>query len=224
MDFDALLSQTNLLSGLSVTSMRRITDALAVRTVPRNTTLFLERQEGESLFVLVSGSVKLQRVSDEGREVVVNVVQPGEMFAEVILFEDSRYPVTAVAAEESQVIEIPRRKVHELLAEEDFRNEFLGGVMRKLRFLVDQVYVLTSCDVRERFLRFLRRRYGHRERYRLAVPKKDIAAVLGTTPETLSRTLTDLQDDGYINMQGRELWVSAAAWQDFWIDDGAERE
>jgi CRP/FNR family transcriptional regulator len=224
MDFDALLSQTNLLSGLSVTSMRRITDALAVRTVPRNTTLFLERQEGESLFVLVSGSVKLQRVSDEGREVVVNVVQPGEMFAEVILFEDSRYPVTAVAAEESQVIEIPRRKVHELLAEEDFRNEFLGGVMRKLRFLVDQVYVLTSCDVRERFLRFLRRRYGHRERYRLAVPKKDIAAVLGTTPETLSRTLTDLQDDGYINMQGRELWVSVAAWQDFWIDDGAERE
>jgi CRP/FNR family transcriptional regulator len=204
--------------------MRRITDALAVRTVPRNTTLFLERQEGESLFVLVSGSVKLQRVSDEGREVVVNVVQPGEMFAEVILFEDSRYPVTAVAAEESQVIEIPRRKVHELLAEEDFRNEFLGGVMRKLRFLVDQVYVLTSCDVRERFLRFLRRRYGLRERYRLAVPKKDIAAVLGTTPETLSRTLADLQDDGYISMQGRELSVFPAAWEDFWIDDGAERE
>jgi CRP/FNR family transcriptional regulator len=224
MDFDALLSQTNLLSGLSGTSMRRITDALAVRTVPRNTTLFLERQEGESLFVLVSGSVKLQRVSDEGREVVVNVVQPGEMFAEVILFEDSRYPVTAVAAEESQVIEIPRRKVHELLAEEDFRNEFLGGVMRKLRFLVDQVYVLTSCDVRERFLRFLRRRYGLRERYRLAVPKKDIAAVLGTTPETLSRTLADLQDDGYISMQGRELSVFPAAWEDFWIDDGAERE
>jgi len=224
MDFDALLSQTNLLSGLSGASMRRITDALAVRTVPRNTTLFLERQEGESLFVLVSGSVKLQRVSDEGREVVVNVVQPGEMFAEVILFEDSRYPVTAVAAEESQVIEIPKRKVHELLAEEDFRNEFLGGVMRKLRFLVDQVYVLTSCDVRERFLRFLRRRYGLRERYRLVVPKKDIAAVLGTTPETLSRTLAELQDDGYISMQGRELSVFAAAWQDFWIDDGAERE
>lgn len=219
MDYDALLAQTHLLSGLSEGSLAKLTDALTVREEPRDQVLFTEQEEGEAIFVLVSGGVKLQRVSEEGKEMVVNVVQPGEMFAEVILFEDPRYPVTAITAARSQIMEIPRHKVLALLAEEEFRNEFLGGIMQKLRFLVEQVYLLTSCDVRERFLRFLRRRYGIREHYTLPVAKKDIAATIGTTPETLSRMLSELQSEGYIEMAGKSLRVDATTWEAFCLDE-----
>jgi CRP-like cAMP-binding protein len=84
--------------------------------------------------------------------------------------------------------------------------------MRKLRFLTQQVYVLSSCDVQERLLRFLAGRYGKMTHYRIDLSKKDVAAAIATTPETLSRVIARMESDDVLRWQRNEIFLAADAW------------
>lgn len=208
-----ILSGTELFGGLSPTEVRRVAERHRVRRVPRGTLLFAEATEGDAVYVLLSGIVKLFRTSEDGKEAVVRMVHPGELFAELILFDEPRYPVSASAVVASEVVEISRGHMQDLLTDEHFRNVFVANLIEKLRYLAEQVYVLSSCDVAERLFRFLKERYGRRERYELALSKKDMAAAIATVPETLSRTLRRLEAAGEIRWNGAVLEVAPAAWE-----------
>ena len=130
------------------------------------------------------------------------------------IFERDIYPVTALALRNSAVYEIPKRDFLRLLDEEQFRNDFIGMLTRRLRYLTDRILCLTACDVEERFAGFLREQYGIRERYALGIAKKDLAAAIGTVPETLSRLFLRLKKQGRIAWRGKELRVSPRFWQD----------
>lgn len=213
MDFDELLARTDLLGGLSPQSTRRITETQRVRSLPKRSMLFFEGDEGHAIYVLAGGSIRLFRSDEEGREAVVHLVRPGEVFAEAVLFDTETYPVSAQAREDSQVVEIEKARVLALLSDPEFRHEFFSNIMRKLRYLAQQVYVLSSCDVRERLLRFLAARYGKTTRYRVDLSKKDVAEAIATTPETLSRVLARMESEGSIRWERNEIELSAAAWQ-----------
>ena len=212
MNFDALVAQTDLLGGLSSRSLRKITETQRIRSLPKGGLLFLEGDEGAAIYVLASGSIRLFRSDEEGREAVVHLVRPGEVFAEAVLFDEERYPVSAEAREDSQVVEIPKERVLSLLDDPAFRNDFFSNIMRKLKFLAQQVYVLSSCDVRERLLRFLEGRFGKRIHYRIDLSKKEVASAIATTPETLSRVLARMEADGVLSWNRREIRVSEDSW------------
>jgi len=208
-----------LLGGFSPVSLARMTDGQRTRTLAKGEILFLEHQHGTSVYALESGSMRLFRTDAEGREAVIHLVRAGELFAEAILFETDRYPVSAQAREDSVVHEIAPSHIHGLLAEEAFRRDFLTTIMRKVRFLGRQVYVLSSCDVRERLLRFLAERYGRRNRYRIELSKKEVAAAIATTPETLSRVLGRLEEDGSLSWDGPRLTLRREAWDGITLRD-----
>jgi CRP/FNR family transcriptional regulator len=210
-----VLSRTELFGGLSLPEVRRVAERHRVRRFPRGTALFLEATEGDAVFVLLSGIVKLYRTTEDGREAVVRMVHPGELFAELILFDERRYPVSASAVVDSEAVEISREHMQQLLQDEHFRNVFVANLIEKLRYLAEQVYVLSSCDVAERLFRFLKERYGRRNRYDLALSKKDIAAAIATVPETLSRTLRRLEAAGDISWHGAALQVTPEAWESY---------
>ena len=212
MNFDALVAQTDLLGGLSSRSLRKITETQRIRSLPKGGLLFLEGDAGTAIYVLASGSIRLFRSDEEGREAVVHLVRPGEVFAEAVLFDEERYPVSAEAREDSQVVEIERERVLSLLEDPAFRNDFFSNIMRKLKFLAQQVYVLSSCDVRERLLRFLEGRFGKRIHYHIDLSKKEVASAIATTPETLSRVLARMEEDGILSWNRREIRVSEDAW------------
>ncbi len=208
-----VLAGAELFGGLSGPEVRRVGEHHRVRRFPRGAMLFLEATEGDAVYVLLSGVVKLFRTTPDGREAVVRMVQPGELFAELILFDEPRYPVSATAVVDSELIEISRTHMQDLLKDERFRNVFVANLIEKLRFLAEQVYVLSSCDVAERLFRFLKERYGRQERYEIALSKKDIAAAIATVPETLSRTLRRLETAGEMRWDGAVLEVSPEAWE-----------
>ena len=212
MNFDAVVAQTDLLGGLSPGSLRKITETQRIRSLPKGGLLFLEGDEGAAIYVLATGSVRLFRSDEDGREAVVHWVRPGEVFAEAVLFDEEAYPVSAQAREDSQVVEIEKARVLSLLEDAEFRNDFLANVMRKVRFLAQQVYVLSSCDVRERLLRFLAGRYGKKLDYRLDLSKKEIAQAIATTPETLSRLIGKMEDDDLLEWDKNRIILAAAAW------------
>jgi CRP/FNR family transcriptional regulator len=212
MNFDELVARTDLLGGLSPRSTRKITETQRVRSLPKGGILFFEGEEGHAIYVLATGGIRLYRSDEDGREAVVHLVRPGEVFAEAVLFDTETYPVSAQAREDSQVVEIEKARVLDLLEDSEFRHDFFSNIMRKLRFLTQQVYVLSSCDVQERLLRFLAGRYGNMTHYRIDLSKKDVAAAIATTPETLSRVIARMESDDVLRWQRNEIFLAADAW------------
>ena len=165
------------------------------------------------MFLLARGRVGLNKLSRDGREVVIKVIKPGEVFAEVILFEEKRYPVTAVALTDVLVFRLLRRDLLGLLGQEDFRNDFISMLLRKQRYLAEKIQQLTSQDVEERLRVFLREQYGEWEQITAEINKKQLAAAIGTTPETLSRLLLQLRQRKCLVWKDGVITATAAFWR-----------
>lgn len=177
------------------------------RPLKKREILFHEGDKGKAIFLCARGSIQLHKTSPDGQEVVIKVVQPGELFAEAILFERDRYPVSAVALEESLVYMLPTAQFDCLLQNLDFRRDFMANLMGKLRYLAEQVQYLTAFDAEARLLSFLKEQSGGRQTFRLNLSKKDVAAAIGATPETLSRLILRLKNEGKLVWEGKTLTI-----------------
>ncbi len=212
MEMEELLRKIALFERLSPENLESLTDVCIRKNLSKRDILFLEGQQGDSLFILLQGNVQLYKSDADGKEIVIKIVKPGEMFAEAILFEIDRYPVTAEALSKCDLLAIPRRQFLRLLEDHRFRDEFIGSLMGKLRYLAEQIRYLSLHDVEERFLIFLREQFGEREEIRIGLTKKDVASAIGTTPETLSRILLRLKEAGRLTWRGSTLRVDPATW------------
>ncbi|MBN2415295.1 Crp/Fnr family transcriptional regulator [bacterium] len=200
-----ILKKTLFSGDVSETELSRIAEICLEKTVRKKEVLFLEGDRGFSFYILAAGSIKLFKTAEGGEETVIKLIKPGEMFGEVILFEADRYPVSAVALTGSRLLMIPKHQFICLLNSEGFRNEFIGGLMRKMRYLTNQLKYLTNFDVEERLFQFLRDQYGTNSEQKIDISKKEIAAAIMTTPETLSRLLQRLKHEGKITWDGNML-------------------
>jgi CRP-like cAMP-binding protein len=206
------LEHAEFFSGLTKQSR----EILAGRCVPRELrkaeVLFREGETGRALWFLVHGNIQLAKSADDGRTIIIRVMKDGEMFGEVVLFERSEYPVTATALVKSLVIELPRQAFSELLGNERFRNDFLSGMMKKMRFLAERLKYLSLHDVEDRLRLFLQEQYGRKPVIRPTVSKKSVAAAIATTPETLSRLLAQLKHDRVLTWEGASIRATDAFW------------
>ncbi|MBN1674201.1 MAG: Crp/Fnr family transcriptional regulator [Kiritimatiellae bacterium] len=206
------LRQCPYFKGLSPANIAALAGVCRVARVRKRDPLFHEGTKGNALFLLLAGSVQLLKTSEDGQEVVIKTVTPGEVFAEVVLFEQDAYPVTALATDRAEVCRIPRREFRRLLNREDFRDNFVAGLMQRMRYLANRILYLTAYDAEERFFRFLAEQYGEKELYRLNLAKKDIAAAIGTSPETLSRLKERLTAGKKIQWDGRIIRLPPGFW------------
>lgn len=193
MNVSRILDQARFFEGISKESKEALSRFCMPVERPKHTTLFREGEPGEAMYLLARGRVSLHKLSPEGREIVIKVLQPGEVFAEVILFEKKMYPVAAIALTEVLAFKILRRDMLNLLRQDDFRNDFIAMLLRKQRYLADKIQQLTSQDVEQRLRAFLLEQYGEQEQINAEINKKQLAASIGATPETLSRLLQDLK-------------------------------
>lgn len=209
MDIEKLITNTTFFKGLSDEHRRELARICTVQSVRKRDYLFHEGEKGDSMYLLVGGNIQLHKNTEDGREVVIRVIKPGEVFAEVVLFEKDRYPVSARAVVDADVLAFPREGIHRLLAEEDFRRDFIAMLLAKQRYLTERIQELTTTDVEHRFFTFLRSQYGEQKIIKTPLSKKDIAAAIGTTPESLSRLILRLTDDQIIDWKGKEIHILA---------------
>lgn len=213
-DIRKRLADTVLFSGLAPRHLDRLAESVSRRTLPKRGILFHEGEPGRAMYILTAGRIQLHKTDPEGRETVIKILQPGESFAEVVLFEQNRYPVTALALAAAEVLEIDREVLRASLNEESFRMAFLGSLMGRLRYLTRRLAGLGSGDVRSRFRAFLREQYGAQNTIICDLARKDLAAAIGTTPETLSRLLLTLKREGRLTWKGRTITADPAFWDD----------
>jgi CRP/FNR family transcriptional regulator len=166
------------------------------------------------MYILASGNIRVFKSGPGGKVSVIKIIGPGEIFAEVILFEEDEYPASAVALKKSLAYIIPKRQFSILLSDMAFRNDFIAMLMKKQRYLANRIHYLTSYDVEERFVRFLEEQYGKKQEYRILIPKKDIAQAIGATSETFSRLLKRMQKDGVMTVKKDKIFLK----EKFWVE------
>jgi CRP-like cAMP-binding protein len=214
MDVYKILDQTRFFEGISRSSKEALSKFCMPCERAKQTVLFREGEPGEAMFLLARGRISIHKLSPDGHETVIKVIKPGEVFAEVILFEKKLYPVTAVALTGVLVFKITRRDLLDLLRQEDFRNDFIAMLLRKQRYLADKIQQLTSQDVEQRLRAFLLEQYGERNQIQAEINKKQLAAAIGATPETLSRLLQDLKQRKCLIWKQGTITIAPVFWKD----------
>lgn len=201
----------------------KITDTIAkeskIKKFQNGKMLFLDGDSGTDLYILASGKIKIYKSAPDGREIIMKLIQPGESFAEILLFENNKYPASAVAIEDSTALAINKNTVLKALDDEESRNEFISGLMKKMRYLTQRIIFLTAFDVEERFFKFLLNNYGKKKSYSIQISKKDLASTIGTIPETFSRLIKRLKQRNVITWEKDIITLQKDFWENNFYDD-----
>jgi len=176
--------------------------------------LFRHGQPAERFFFLRDGLVKLFRLSPEGDEKIIELMQPGQTFAEAVMFmgPQGRYPVNAEAVNESRVYTFDQKTFIGLLHDSsDACFGLLASMSRRLHMLVNQIESLTLQNATYRLVAYLLEQIPQDVKtspeVQLITPKGVIASHLAIQPETLSRILAKLRQGGLIEVQGNHITV-----------------
>jgi CRP-like cAMP-binding protein len=208
----ATLRSCQLFSGLPASDLEAVTAFAVLRSIAKDSYLFREGDPSEGFYVVQKGAINVHRVSAAGKEQVIYVFRAGESLAEASLASDRGYPANARALESSMVVVVPKAPFLALLARRpDLGLRMLGSMSQHLRVLVGLVEDLTLKDVETRFINWLLKRCPKAEtsdvRIELGMTKRVLAAELGTSSETLSRTFARLRQAKLLEVKGNTLRV-----------------
>ena len=202
-----IIAQNSYFRELSDSNKTRLVEICVPRMLEKKEHVFIEGNKGHALYLCAEGTVQLYKTSEGGQDVVLKVIRPGELFGEVILFEKDRYPASAKALEKGLVYLMPKVQFHCLLENAEFRNDFISILMQKMRYLAEKIQYLTVYDVEARFWQFIQDQYGSRKMFSVHMSKKDIAAAIGSTPETFSRLVLRLKKEGKLKWEGKKITI-----------------
>jgi CRP/FNR family transcriptional regulator, dissimilatory nitrate respiration regulator len=211
----AALRSCQLFTGLPASDLATIAGFATLRNLEKDAYLFHEGDPSEGFYVVQKGAINVHRVSAGGKEQVIYVFRAGESLAEASMAVERGYPANARAIEASSVIVVPKAPFLALLTRRpDLGLRMLGSMSQHLRVLVGLVEDLTLKDVETRVINWLLRRCpadakpNEEIAITLTMTKRVLAAELGTSSETLSRTFARLRGEGLLQVKGDRLSVS----------------
>lgn len=185
----------------------------------RGQSLFHEGGPAHSLFILHTGRVRVFRTWSTGEEQVLRILGPGEIIGFRPIFADETYGASADALEESSLCIVPRTAVIERIRQDpELALELLAKLSRELRISEDLLMDLMRRPVRERAARLILglvegagAANGASSAVATPIPRKDLARMIGTTPETFSRVLRGFADRGIVEVTRARIVVRNAA-------------
>src|SRR2546427_3660762 len=200
------------LSDEDITSLARL--ALRKR-YPKDTVVFFENEEGDFFFTILEGRIKVTILGDDGREVILSMLGPGDFFGEMALLDNETRSATAIAVEESELLSLHRNDFQSVLNDnKSITSALIRVLSARLRRANHQISTLALLDVYGRVARVIvdmAREEGKRLRDgRIAFRRathQEIANRIGTTRETVTRMLKDLERQGLIHVEGKEIVV-----------------
>ncbi len=208
--YQNFLNHHPLISAFDESQKETLLRAIHPHAVANGEHLFHQGDPAERFFLLVSGAIKLYRVSQEGNEKVVEIIQPGASFAEAIMFmEQPRFPVNAQAIKPSEVLCVNNEIYRRLLSTNPktcFR--LLADLSMRLHKRLNEIETLTLQNATYRVIRYFltnKTESNGETVVQLPASKRLVAAHLAIQPETFSRILGKLRDEGYIEVHARSI-------------------
>lgn len=204
------LSRSHLFSELSDEQLDRVRRHSHITDMVEGESLFFQGDDATSFYLILSGRIKLYRVSPEGKEKVVEIMERGATFAEALMFLDQpHYPVTATAIAPSRVIGIDCREFKAMLRESvETCFLLLGRMSFRLRSLIREIDSLSLDTGTVRTVSYLLSQAPvESDSYELQVAKSVIASRLSVKPETFSRILRNLHEQEIVTIEGRNVTI-----------------
>jgi CRP/FNR family transcriptional regulator, cyclic AMP receptor protein len=208
------LATVPLFSGLQRDEIQKFADLTRERAYPKGSVILFQDDPGDSLFVLRAGRVKVVLIGEDGREVILGVLEPGAHFGELALIDDQPRSAHVIAMEDAQLL---------ILRREDFRRRveanptvawaLLTELSRRLRRADVKIGGLVLLDVPGRIARLLLDLADEAGSESIDKPltHQTIAQMIGASRETVSRAMKEFQDAGLITVERRRIAVGDRA-------------
>lgn len=209
------LNNLPLFSELTSQQSKRIISISKIINYKKNETIFMEGDPYKGFYILLNGSVKIYKISFEGKESILHLIKPFESFGDVPLFEGGNYPVNAQIISDSVLVFIPHKEFIQLIKNNStICFNMLVGFAKKMRRLTQKVEELSTKEVSNRFARYLLEEIKKAGTdnlpepfIRINISKKNIASYIGTITDTLSRLLKKLQKEKIIRVAGKSIFI-----------------
>lgn len=204
------LLQITLFSNLEDEDLGALSKVCLLKSFVPREVIFCEGEEGHGFFIVLRGLVEVFKLSREGKKQILHILGPGEPFGEAALFEGEKFPAHASSLRHSEILYFPREGFLRLIKERPkIALGMLAVMARRLKEMVSLIENLSLKEVTARLATFLFYAYqkkGERVLY-LEFPKAQLAGLLGTVPETLSRALKRLSEEGLISVEPKKIVI-----------------
>lgn len=206
-----VMGSSLLFKGVSESELDEITAIARLKTVGRGGSIFFEGEDATGFYMVAEGKVKIFKTSNEGREQILHIFGPGEPFGEVPVFHGHPFPANAVALTKSKLLFFPRLEFIELVhGNPSIALNMLAMLSLRLRRFATQIEHLSLKEVPGRLashLLYLSEEQDHTDQVVLDIPKGQLASLLGTSPETLSRIFAKMSEEGVIEVNGKRITI-----------------
>ena len=204
-----LLRNVPLFAALDEQQLAVLARAIVRKSVGRNAKIIGAGDPTDSLYIVISGRLKVLMGDEQGREVILSILGPGEYFGEMGLLDDSPRSASVVSLEACELLTISKTDFKRSLAENfDLSLMVMRGLVKRLREADQKIGSLALMDVYGRVARLLLEMaedVGGEKVVVKKLSKQDIAKMIGASREMVSRVMKDLQFGGYIEVRGRSI-------------------
>lgn len=185
--------------GLAPEALERLAAISRLKSYRAGEMIFERGAPGLGFHVVAEGRVKIYQTAPDGREQILHLVGPGEPFGEAAVFMGQGYPADALALTEAVTVFIPRRELLALITgQPELALGLIGLMARRLARFAALLEAVTLKEVPARLAAFILELAGSGDRAELTLSKTQLASLLGTTPETISRSLGRLKSAGLV--------------------------
>jgi CRP/FNR family transcriptional regulator len=208
-NFLNLISAIPLFNGLPTEQLDAIRRLAVEKRFNKGQTLFSEGDRTTGFFVIVEGRVKIYKVSSEGKEQILHIFEAGQSFGEVTVFTGQQMPAHAQTLSQTHLLLFARKAFVDLVSSNpSLALNLLGIMSKKLRQFAAQIENLSLKEIPARlasYLIYLSQEQGSEDAVVLKISKGQLASLLGTIPETLSRMFAKLSGQNLIRVEGPKI-------------------
>lgn len=205
------LSQLDLFKGLTVEQLDAIAKIVTGKDYKKGQLIFSEGDDGAGFYLVIQGRVKVYKLSPEGKEQIMHIFGPGKPFAEVPVFEGTRYPANAEAMEKSKLFFFPKKSFISLIQQNpSLAMNMLASLSQRLKQFSNLIETLSLKEVPGRlasYLLYLSDKNGSIDEFKLDIAKSQLASLLGTIPETLSRIFAKMGSREIVSINGPQVVI-----------------
>jgi len=206
-----IISITPLFRGLPPDQLEKIKLITKERLFNKGGVIFWEGDKADGFYIIATGMVKIYKLATEGKEQILHILGPGEPFGEVPVFTGEAFPANAQAINDSRILFIPRSAFISLITLNPFlAMNMLAVLSHRLRQFSNQIESLSLKEVPGRlaaYLIYLSEKQDSDNMVHLDISKGQLASLLGTIPETLSRVFSKMTDQGLIDVKGKNVRI-----------------
>lgn len=204
-----IISGSLLFKGLPENQLKEIEQIAINKRFNKSEVIFSEGDDGIGFFLVASGLIKIFKVSSEGKEQILHIFGPGEPFGEVPVFSGQQFPASAEAITETRLLFFSRTAFVNLISyNPSLALNMLAVLSLRLRQFTVQIENLSLKEVPGRlaaYLIYVADEQGGEDSISLNISKGQLASLLGTIPETLSRIFTRMSSRNLIEVKDRTI-------------------